>query len=137
MSLSNSLGEHVRACFTGLYVHSHEPDEALAEIRKLCQAENWQMLAWDALAASTATAMRTRFAIAALRGFSEPDSSLLLVLRAFIIFSARPRFSRPSSAPSWTASATGLSSSCSPRGAHPRRIAKALRCAGAQLAQSA
>jgi hypothetical protein len=91
MSLSNSLGEHVRACFTGLYVRSHEPDEALAEIRKLCQAENWQVLAWDAVGGvngdGNADPLST---IAALRGFSEPESSLLLVLQGFHHFLGSP-----------------------------------------------
>ena len=31
MPLSTELHEHVRACFTGLWVLTHEPDEALAE----------------------------------------------------------------------------------------------------------
>ena len=31
MSLSQRLAEHVRACFTGLWIESHEHEDALAE----------------------------------------------------------------------------------------------------------
>ena len=31
MSLSNSLREYIAACFTGLWIQSHEHEDALAE----------------------------------------------------------------------------------------------------------
>ncbi len=38
MTLAERLAEYVRACFPGLYVVSHEHDDAVAEIAALCRA---------------------------------------------------------------------------------------------------
>ena len=46
-SLSERLAEYVRACFTGLWVVSHEHQDALAEIARLCRREDWRLAAWD------------------------------------------------------------------------------------------
>ena len=45
--LSETLREYIAACFTGLWVQSHEHADALAEIAQLCHAENWQLATWD------------------------------------------------------------------------------------------
>ena len=37
MTLADSLREYIEACFTGLWIESHEHDDALAEIAQLCQ----------------------------------------------------------------------------------------------------
>ena len=42
------LREYVDACFTGLWIETHEPEEALAEIRRMAQENEWNLLAWDA-----------------------------------------------------------------------------------------
>jgi len=42
------LREYCDACFTGLWVQTHEPEEALAEIRRMAQENEWNLLAWDA-----------------------------------------------------------------------------------------
>jgi hypothetical protein len=47
MSLTERLSEMVRACFTGLWIESHEHEDALAEITQLCRAENWRLASWD------------------------------------------------------------------------------------------
>ena len=47
MSLSTALREYVAACFTGLWIQSHEHDDALAEIAQLCRDQDWRMAAWD------------------------------------------------------------------------------------------
>src|SRR5262245_22116186 len=47
MMLKNQLSEHVRACFPGLWVRSHEHDDALAEIAELCRERGQQLLRWD------------------------------------------------------------------------------------------
>jgi hypothetical protein len=47
MTLAERLAEYVRACFTGLWVESHEHDEALAEIGQLCRQESWRLATWD------------------------------------------------------------------------------------------
>ena len=48
MNLTCMLSEHVRACFTGLWIESSEPDEALREIALLCREQSWPLLTWDA-----------------------------------------------------------------------------------------
>lgn len=47
MSLSARLAEHVAACFTGLWVQSHEHEDALREIVQLCRQEGWNLTTWD------------------------------------------------------------------------------------------
>ena len=47
MSLSERLTEYVRACFAGIWIESHEHDDALVEIARLCRQEGWQMASWD------------------------------------------------------------------------------------------
>jgi hypothetical protein len=46
-SLGDSVREHVAACFPGLWIQSHEHDEAEAEIRQLCHRQGWQLATWD------------------------------------------------------------------------------------------
>jgi SpoVK/Ycf46/Vps4 family AAA+-type ATPase len=47
MTLTEELAEHVRACFSGIWIETHEPDEALSEIGQLCRAEEWRLAAWN------------------------------------------------------------------------------------------
>ena len=47
MSLRHRLSEYVRACFTGIWIESHEHQDAIAEMAQLCHDENWQMATWD------------------------------------------------------------------------------------------
>jgi hypothetical protein len=47
MTLAQELAEYVRACFSGIFVETCEPDEALAEIGQLCRAENWRLASWN------------------------------------------------------------------------------------------
>ena len=47
MSLRQQLAEYVRACFTGLWIESHEHPEALMEISSLCRDEGWRLATWD------------------------------------------------------------------------------------------
>lgn len=47
MSLTARLSEMVRACFTGLWIESHEHDDALGEIAQLCRAEEWRLATWN------------------------------------------------------------------------------------------
>ncbi|MCA9125159.1 MAG: AAA family ATPase, partial [Planctomycetales bacterium] len=47
MSLANNLREYVAACFTGLWIQSHEYEDALAEIAQLCRDEDWRLATWD------------------------------------------------------------------------------------------
>ena len=47
MTLAERLAEHVRACFTGIWISSHEHQDALAEIAELCRREDWRLVTWD------------------------------------------------------------------------------------------
>ena len=47
MMLAERLAEFVRACFTGIWIVSHEQDDALKEIAALCRRENWRLATWD------------------------------------------------------------------------------------------
>ena len=40
MQLTQRLSEYVRACFTGIWIESHEHPDALAEIAGLCRQED-------------------------------------------------------------------------------------------------
>lgn len=46
-TLTQTLKSYVAACFSGLWIESQEPDEAIMEIRKLCRDENWNLATWD------------------------------------------------------------------------------------------
>ncbi len=45
--LSNHITELVRARFSGIWVETQEPDEAVREIAELCHAEDWLLATWD------------------------------------------------------------------------------------------
>jgi len=47
MTLSERLLEYVQACFTGLWIQSHEHDDALREISRLCREHDWRLACWD------------------------------------------------------------------------------------------
>ncbi len=41
--LATRLVEYVSACFTGLWVQSHEHPDALTEIARMCREEKWRL----------------------------------------------------------------------------------------------
>jgi len=102
MTLAERLSEYVRAAFSGLYVHSHEHDDALAEIARLCRDQGWSLATWDvdrglALAGHAADAPGALpgatdplAAIRALGALATPDGTALLVLRNFHRFMGSP-----------------------------------------------
>jgi hypothetical protein len=47
MSLQERFGELVRACFTGIWIESHEHEDAIAEMAALCRQESWRLASWD------------------------------------------------------------------------------------------
>ena len=46
-TLASRLHELISACFTGIWVQTHEPHEAAREITDLCRAENWRLGIWN------------------------------------------------------------------------------------------
>lgn len=47
MRLETQIREYVQACFTGIWIESFEPSEAITSVARLCQAESWTLLTWD------------------------------------------------------------------------------------------
>src|SRR5437763_17109303 len=89
MTLAERLAEYVRACFTGVWIVSHEHEDALKEIATLCRQEKWRLATWDleqglwvgdeqAKAGSDPLA-----AIRALPAMASKNGSGLLVLQNF------------------------------------------------------
>ena len=80
MTLAERLSEYVRACFTGVWIRTFEPDDALAEIARLCRQNRWTLAAWDidrglSLAGQTAesgTVASAADPLAAIRALGAP-----------------------------------------------------------------
>jgi hypothetical protein len=47
MTLTNRLSEYISACFTGLWVQSHEHEDAFTEIAQMCRDQQWRLATWD------------------------------------------------------------------------------------------
>ncbi|MEX0867431.1 MAG: AAA family ATPase, partial [Pirellulales bacterium] len=94
MTLSERLAEHVRACFTGLWINSCEHEDALLEIARLCHDQQWRLATWDidqglrvagqAVNDDTSpTAADPLAAVRALGALGDDDHPTLLVLSNF------------------------------------------------------
>jgi hypothetical protein len=93
MSLSERLAEYVRACFAGLWIQTHEQDEALHEIATLCRSQQWRLASWDIdaglrvagaeTAADIAAGTDPLAAIRSLGTLAEVNGTTLLVLVNF------------------------------------------------------
>ena len=101
MLLSQQLSEYISACFTGLWIQSHEHEDALAEIAQLCRDENWRLAVWDIAqglqipgqgddADASAGAADPLAAINAINGLATPDGTAVLVLVNFHKFLSSP-----------------------------------------------
>lgn len=47
MKLADVLTDYIHAAFTGIWIVTHEPDEAEREIDQLARAQKWKLAAWD------------------------------------------------------------------------------------------
>src|SRR3954466_9683611 len=94
MTLAERLSEYVRACFTGLWVRTHEADDAVAEVAALCRREDWTLATWDvdrglAVAGhgdhpgAIPGAADPLAALRSLAALATPDGTALLVLRNY------------------------------------------------------
>lgn len=99
MPLSRQLSEYISACFTGLWIQSHEHEDALAEIAQLCRDENWRLAAWDIdqglqlpsqNGEADAGASNPLAAIRSVNALASADSSAILVLTNFHRFMNSP-----------------------------------------------
>jgi len=91
MTLAKRLSEYIRAAFSGIYVRSHEHDDAIAEIARLCRDQGWSLATWD-IDRGLAVAGRAEgpgsvadplAAIRSLSAMATPEGTVILVLRNF------------------------------------------------------
>jgi hypothetical protein len=47
MKLCETLTDYINACFTGLWIETHEPDEAEREIVQHARDQQWKLAVWD------------------------------------------------------------------------------------------
>ena len=47
MTLTEQMTDFINAAFTGLWVQTHEPDEAERELAALATKKNWRIAVWD------------------------------------------------------------------------------------------
>lgn len=90
MNLRDRLSEYVQACFTAIWIESHEHQDALAEIAQLCREEGWELSAWNVDSglqspnqATTETAADPLAAVRAAGSLSSPDQTNLIILENF------------------------------------------------------
>lgn len=93
MTLSQKLHEHIAAAFSGIWLVSHENQDAIAEISRLCRDNRWQLAVWDVdrgLQVGGQAAPGASDPVAAIKSVSAllpenaaPDASALLVLTNF------------------------------------------------------
>jgi hypothetical protein len=90
MNLTQRLTELISACFTGLWIQSHEHEDALVDIARLCHQQNWRLATWDLSRGLSVTGPANseggQDPLAALRmlpALAAPDTSALLVLTNF------------------------------------------------------
>jgi hypothetical protein len=92
MSLSQRLGEFVRACFSGIWIESHEHQDALVAIAQLCREEDWRYATWNiedgvrvpgAEVNAEAGGSDPLAAIRSLNALATPEGTALLVLQNF------------------------------------------------------
>ena len=91
MKINTRLTEYVRACFTGIWIESHEHQDALTEIAQLCHDQQWQLATWDiesglsvsGQAEQDASGNDPLTAIRAINALATPDGTAILVLQNF------------------------------------------------------
>jgi len=101
MQLAQRLAEYISACFTGLWIESHEHDDALREIAQLCREQKWRLATWDIEQglripgqnngqSADARGSDPLAAIRSINALASTDSSAILVLTNFHRFLSSP-----------------------------------------------
>jgi hypothetical protein len=101
MTLTDRLTEYVHAAFTGLWVQTHEPDEAEREILRHAREAKWTIAVWDIADGLrvTATAAGNRpgtgandplVALRALPALADSDGTALLLMHNLHRFLTNP-----------------------------------------------
>ncbi len=100
MKLVDQIKDYVNAAFTGLWVQTHEPDEAERELKQLAAQQHWKLAVWDVAnglrlpgnaAAQPDSALGDPLAmLRALPSLAEKDGTVLLALHQFHRFLSSP-----------------------------------------------
>lgn len=92
MTLKTRLAEYVRACFTGIWIESHEHQDAIAEMANLCREQSWRFAVWNIETGlsgpdqATTPANGTNDPLSAVRAagaLASPEGTAILVLENF------------------------------------------------------
>ncbi|MBI1349123.1 AAA family ATPase, partial [bacterium] len=98
MSLTDTLPEYLRAAFSGLWIETLEPHEALRELTTLSRQEVWTLATWDleqglqvtGTTSPLPTALDPLTALRCLPSLATPEGTALLVLPHFQRFLQSP-----------------------------------------------
>jgi hypothetical protein len=91
MNLGPLFAEHVRACFAGIWIESHEHADALDELTAVCRNESWTLATWDVASGLACSGYPSAesvgpdpvAAIRALGNMATPGGTAVLVLANF------------------------------------------------------
>ena len=101
MTLTEQLSEYVNAAFSGLYLHTAEPDEAEKEITQHAREQDWRLAIWDVASGMLLpiangnprpdnTAGDPLAALRALPALADSNGTALLLLHNFHQFWSNP-----------------------------------------------
>jgi len=99
MPLADRLTEYIAACFTGLWIESHEHEDALRELARMCHDEHWQLATWNverglripgAAQSEDGGGTDPLAAIRSINALATPEGSTLLILENFHRFLGSP-----------------------------------------------
>lgn len=95
MSLEQTLDEYIQAAFSGIWIESHEHQDAITTIAELCHRQSWQLATWDVAqglrcGAAVAEAPDPLTAVRSLGAMSTENGTTLLVLQNFHRFLGSP-----------------------------------------------
>ena len=98
MTLRNQVEEYVRACFSGIWIQSHEHQDAIGELAAMCREEEWEIAIWNidqGLCAPIGAQLDAEVsdplaAVKALDSLGAPECPSILVLQNFHRFLGSP-----------------------------------------------
>ncbi len=99
MKLIEQITDYVHAAFTGLWVQTHEPDEAEKEIVQHAQEKKWRIAAWDVASGLRLPGAKSQpdaasgdplAALRSLPGLADENGTALLIMHNFHRFLGNP-----------------------------------------------
>ncbi|WP_168564985.1 AAA family ATPase [Crateriforma spongiae] len=98
MTLTDPVRERVQACFSGIWIRSHEHDDAIAEMSTLCRDQQWTLAIWDidrGLRSASDSPLQAEAAdplsaVHVLSALADEHSASLLILKNFHRFLQSP-----------------------------------------------